>query len=520
MSVRAPSVEDLKAGFVYDRFDPIVGEPTYATLQRLFTQIIRNATSVASRLGGGHFGLSGLAEDPAVYLLRTGYVFNRPGYPGEQPIYPQGSTPAVQTTLLATWTANTIDFLTVQRAEALLLMLLEKAIEDAYLTGIHDEAHGFGNRTLQDVQRWLFQTYGHIGPTDRMNNTAKLTQPIDPTAPIALLFKQIEECQRFAADAGSPFTPQQIVEAAEALIVQTGKYETTYREWLALQANAKTYAELKRRFTQAYNIQNAMHRTAQQAGYHANLAAIHEIDDEEYNLATAAQDFAAAEASRQTAVTQLTTTNTDLHGQLANLATHNQALQQQMSQMQQQYVFLATQATQQRQAPPAQYNNYQGRGRGRGGRGRYNGRPPTNHQGPVPGFAPHPNAPPATSTPPTPPWQTGGPWQAPSGIPHWQSSARAAVPWQPPNQMVPAPWQPGQQPQNNYTPANGYQQQRPPNAKRFCNMNYCWTHGADVDDNHTGYTCARPHQQHIATATRQNTMGGNPKNLTKVWTGA
>ena len=266
MSVRASSVEDLNAGFVYERLDPIGGEPTYATLQRLFTQLIRNATSVSSRLGGGQYGLSGLAEDPAVYLLRTGTHFNRPAYPGELPIYPLGATPDVQATILATWTANTKDFLTVQRAEALLLMLLEKDIEDAYLTGIHDEAHGFGNRTLQDVQRWLFETYRFVGPTDRMNNTAKLTQPIDPTAHIALLFKQIEECQRFAADAGSPFTPQQIVEAAEALIVQTGKYDSTYKEWLALPVNTRTYTELKRRFTHAYNIQNAMHRTAQQAG--------------------------------------------------------------------------------------------------------------------------------------------------------------------------------------------------------------------------------------------------------------
>jgi hypothetical protein len=44
-------------------------------------------------------------------------------------------------------------------------MLLEKAIEDAYLTGIHDKAHGFGNRTLHDVEHWLFQTYGHVGLT-------------------------------------------------------------------------------------------------------------------------------------------------------------------------------------------------------------------------------------------------------------------------------------------------------------------------------------------------------------------
>jgi hypothetical protein len=82
MSIRAPSVDDLKAGFVYKRLDPIGGEPTYATLQCLFTQLIRNATSVASQLCGGHFGLSGLAKDPAVYLLRTGTQFNRPVYPG------------------------------------------------------------------------------------------------------------------------------------------------------------------------------------------------------------------------------------------------------------------------------------------------------------------------------------------------------------------------------------------------------------------------------------------------------
>jgi hypothetical protein len=151
-----------------------------------------------------------------------------------------GTTLAAQAMILDTWTANTKEFLTIQRAETLVLMLLEKAIEDAYLTGIHDEAHGFGDRTLHDVQRWLFQMYGHVGPTDLMNNTARLTQPIDPTAPLALLFKHIEECQRFAAAAGPPFTSQQIVEAAEALIVQTGKYESTYKEWLALPAATRT----------------------------------------------------------------------------------------------------------------------------------------------------------------------------------------------------------------------------------------------------------------------------------------
>jgi hypothetical protein len=59
-------------------------------------------------------------------------------------------------------------------------------------------------------------------------------------------------------------------------------------------------------------------------------------------------------------------------------------------------------------------------------------------------------------------------------------------------------------------------QTRPPNVKRWANMNYCWTHGADIADAHTGMTCQRPslpyHQPH---ATRYNTMGGSNKDLHK-----
>jgi hypothetical protein len=85
--------------------------------------------------------------------------------------------------------------------------------------------------------------------------------------------------------------------------------------------------------------------------------------------------------------------------------------------------------------------------------------------------------------------------------------------------MAPAPWQNCYQ-QNPYQQHNGYRQQRPPNAKKYCNLNYCWTHGGDIADNHTGFTCEKPHLQHIPTATRQNTMGGNPRSLAKVWTGS
>ena len=88
MSTNAQSADDIKTGFVFQRLEPIVGKPTYRTLDLAHTQCIRNATTVTSRLGGGAHGHAGLVEFPDVYLLRTGHHFNRPPYPGEAPTYP------------------------------------------------------------------------------------------------------------------------------------------------------------------------------------------------------------------------------------------------------------------------------------------------------------------------------------------------------------------------------------------------------------------------------------------------
>jgi hypothetical protein len=58
---------------------------------------------------------------------------------------------------------------------------------------------------------------------------------------------------------------------------------------------------------------------------------------------------------------------------------------------------------------------------------------------------------------------------------------------------------------------------RHPNAKRYNNMNYCWTHGFDISDNHTGMSCQRPAMPyHQPQATRQNTMGGSQRDANKI----
>ena len=56
----------------------------------------------------------------------------------------------------------------------------------------------------------------------------------------------------------------------------------------------------------------------------------------------------------------------------------------------------------------------------------------------------------------------------------------------------------------------------PPNPyKKYENMNYCYTHGGDIDDYHTSATCTRPGQYHKWHATRDNPMDGSMAGMHK-----
>eukprot|EP00957_Ditylum_brightwellii_P182170 13879210-Ditylum_brightwellii.AAC.1 len=64
MTITAPSLEDIKAGFVHQHPDPITDQPTYKDIVHLQDQLIRNAATLESTLGGRNNSLSGLAKFP------------------------------------------------------------------------------------------------------------------------------------------------------------------------------------------------------------------------------------------------------------------------------------------------------------------------------------------------------------------------------------------------------------------------------------------------------------------------
>eukprot|EP00957_Ditylum_brightwellii_P170267 12961399-Ditylum_brightwellii.AAC.1 len=88
MTIKAPSVKDIKAGFAHSPVDKIIDEPNYKSIDHLHNQLIRNAATLELMLGGGNNGLAGLIEFPQTYFLQTGHHFVQPANPGEAPTYP------------------------------------------------------------------------------------------------------------------------------------------------------------------------------------------------------------------------------------------------------------------------------------------------------------------------------------------------------------------------------------------------------------------------------------------------
>ena len=139
----SPSADDLQASFIFSRFEPIVGEPSYETIFKLESQAARNTATVVIRLPPPHTNLSGIVEQPTVYILRSGSPFPRPPYPGDAAHCPVGATLVQRQNIQALYDANIKNFMTCQKTENILKFLLDNEIEHSYLAGIHYAILGY-----------------------------------------------------------------------------------------------------------------------------------------------------------------------------------------------------------------------------------------------------------------------------------------------------------------------------------------------------------------------------------------
>ena len=486
-TTKAPTVEDIKGGFPHQRLTPIIGEPTFESIDRLEKECIRNASTVECRLPAPHTNLCGYIEQPGNYLLRVGAPFPPVAYPGDVPNFPARANQAVRDNTQAVFNMNLRLFLTCQRLETILSSMIENAIDNIYLAGIHSETHGFGARRCGDIIAWLYQTYGKISTHQLAENQARLSESIPSDKPITMIFDRIEKCQKIATAGGTPLTAEQVVKAAETLVVKMGRYNAAYREWIRKDPADKTYANFKTFFTAEYQVQNQLNLTTDQAGYNT----VHYTADDTFN--NNINQLAQAAVTNNETVTALAESNANLQYQMEQMAEQNQQLQQ--------LVYMALNA---------HIDN------------------PNMAQA---------NA--ATAFPPPPPHNPYSPQfrrQAPPQQPHGQLAHLPPTPVQPRQPRGRGRGRPprrmgtrgrgrgryniqannfynnGRGNFNNVMQYNNTAAQNPPSIyKRYNNWNYCFTCGFDVEDWHDSSTCTRPCWNHNVMATRNNTMGGSTK---------
>ena len=84
----------LLDAFPHPSIAPLEDKTTYLNLLRFREQLIENAASVPSPLGGGLHGHSGLILPDSIYFRDTGHHFVRPAFPGVIPVVAATATAA------------------------------------------------------------------------------------------------------------------------------------------------------------------------------------------------------------------------------------------------------------------------------------------------------------------------------------------------------------------------------------------------------------------------------------------
>eukprot|EP00957_Ditylum_brightwellii_P110773 8448980-Ditylum_brightwellii.AAC.1 len=67
MTVKAPPIENIKAGFVKDPLDKILDNPKHHDIDKLQKQCIQNATKLKTIFSGGNNGSARLAKFPQIH---------------------------------------------------------------------------------------------------------------------------------------------------------------------------------------------------------------------------------------------------------------------------------------------------------------------------------------------------------------------------------------------------------------------------------------------------------------------
>jgi hypothetical protein len=252
-----------------------VGAPDRFTIQTLKKELIQNALSQPTHLGGGQHGFVGLVVEGAEYNTITGtapaFVF--PVHPGAGPDVPVGATQIQTITALNTYDRELRTFHHCIEARNGLKSQLLNSINPIYTSTLEDPQTLYQTVSIHAILTHLSTTYGKVTGEDLDKNDRDMEKEWMPDSPIESLWQQIEDARRFA-EPDEEIPDSKAIRVTLALLRNTGLFTKDIKDWEKKEADDKTWSNLKVMFTEANQLRlKQPATTTAAAGYNtANTA--------------------------------------------------------------------------------------------------------------------------------------------------------------------------------------------------------------------------------------------------------
>ena len=138
---------------------------------------------------------------------------------------------------------------------------------------LENDVRGYAGVMIQAMLAHLKKRYGKMTYTDMANNREKMSEEWNPEHPIDTVWIRIKEVRENAREMGNPISEQDAVAAAVTVIQKTNLFEGDMLIWNKVTWDEWMMENVTEFFSKADDDRQC-HRTAKQAGYSANQAAV------------------------------------------------------------------------------------------------------------------------------------------------------------------------------------------------------------------------------------------------------
>jgi hypothetical protein len=280
MLSRIPSVKDTY--FQHKVLTRIHGKPTYESLQNLLTELKANASSVPSTLGGGLHGHLGLLISDARYAALAHTIpWASPGNPGPFDPPTTGTAPQIEASK-DVWKDLKQTFELCQATEKALIAQVVETTDPIYLRALLNRATGQYSSNIRDLLAHVFDTYGKITPQQVKAKEMELyNMHYDMSQPVDTVFNSIDDLSELSDHAGSPMSPQQMIDLAYVIFAKQPILQQDLRLWNRKPLVERTWANMMTHLRDAQTDLSSLPSAGdvyhQQPPHQANVATMAEL---------------------------------------------------------------------------------------------------------------------------------------------------------------------------------------------------------------------------------------------------